>query len=53
MIVPRTRTFAEKQATVMDYYKNVRTNVLLAWTLSNVNLSIPIALHYSRLTPII
>lgn len=44
MIVPRTRTFAEKQATVMDYYKNVRTNVLLAWTLSNVSLFFPFSL---------
>lgn len=29
-------TLAEKEANAKDYYANVRTNVLLAWVLSNV-----------------
>jgi len=28
-------TLAEKEANAKDYYANVRTNVLLAWVLSN------------------
>lgn len=31
-----TMTTAEKENAAKDYYANVRTNVLLAWVLSNV-----------------
>lgn len=41
-IIPRSKTAAQKQAAVQDYYRNVRTNVLLAWALSNVRIrSVP------------
>lgn len=30
-------TIAEKESAAKDYYANVRTNVLLAWVLSNVS----------------
>lgn len=35
-LTPKAQTAGEKQAECMDYYRNVRTNVLLAWALSNV-----------------
>lgn len=37
LIIPRLKTHAEKQAGLDEYYKNVRTNVLLVWCLSNVS----------------
>lgn len=35
-LAPKQKTIIEKQSDAMDYYRNVRTNVLLAWALSNV-----------------
>lgn len=32
------RSIAEKEQAAKDYYANVRTNVLLAWVLSNVRI---------------
>lgn len=45
--IPRQQTLMEKQSEVMDYYRNVRTNVLLAWALSNVRLSALLSLSSS------
>lgn len=34
-------SIAEKEQLAKDYYANVRTNVLLAWVLSNVSRQLP------------
>ena len=36
-IIPRLKTQKEKDLDREDYYKNVRTNVLLVWVLTNVS----------------
>jgi len=43
-------TMAEKEQAAKDYYANVRTNVLLAWVLSNVSPSI---LFYENFTTLV
>lgn len=35
--VPKAMSEREKEQAAMDYYANVRTNVLLTWVLSNVS----------------
>jgi chitin synthase len=38
----RMKTDAEKEQVAKDYYASVRTNVLLAWVLSNVSFSLTV-----------
>lgn len=43
MIVPRVQNTKEKEEATRDYYAGVRTNVLLAWVLSNVRVSLAVS----------
>jgi chitin synthase len=48
-LLEKNRSDKEKEALKQDYYKSVRTNVVLLWTLTNVSLRLN---RYNRSSPI-
>ncbi len=47
----RVQMDAEKEQAAKDYYASVRTNVLLAWVLSNVSYTILVSYLYCLMLP--